>query len=197
MWFQIEPEEAQELPYDIDDKCVYTLPFDPIYRIRSTKDGRSWNSWTTPTRKHFGGMRRKACCGGSFKCVKRDCTFSRYYQKKNCLQLNPSDKTCSICRKSGLYVPCDAVKIWEFNDNENMVTVFHNGIYNCVARQLFEISEEVKKKVSSGGTTITKSTEDAIIDWLKEQNPCWNDMDRIANSTFEQEDLYYAKKSKC
>ena len=60
-----------------------------------------------------------------------------------------------------------------------MVTVFHDGIHTCVARHLFELSEEVKEKISSGGTTITKSTEDAIIDCLKEGNPCWNDVYEI------------------
>ena len=196
VWYQIEPEEAQELPYDIDCKCAYTLPFDPRYRMRSTKDGRSWKSLTTSTRKNFGGMRRKACCSGSFKCVNRDCTFRRYYQKETCLQFNPSDKTCSVCGKSGLYVPFGAVKIWKFNNNENMVTVFNDGIHTCVARQLFKMSEEVKEKISSGGTTITKSTEDVIIYCLKEENPCWNDVYRVANSTLEQEKLYHAKKKK-
>ena len=43
------------------------------------------------------------------------------------------------------------VKICEFNDNENIVTVFPDDIHTCVARQLFEISEEVKEKISSGG----------------------------------------------
>ena len=75
-----------------------------------------------------------------------------------------------------------------------MVTVFHDGIHICLARELFEISEEVKEKISSGGTTITKLTEDTIIDCLKEENPCWNDVFRIANSILEQEKLYYAKQ---
>ena len=77
-----------------------------------------------------------------------------------------------------------------------MVTVFHDGIHTCVARQLFEISEEVKEKVSSGGTTITKSREDTIVDCSKEDNPCWNDVYRIASSTLEQEKLYYVTKKK-
>ena len=118
VWYQIQPEEVQELPYDTDGKCVYTLPFNP------------WKSWTTSNREHFGGMRRKTCCFGSFKCVNQNCTFRRYYQKEHCLQFNPSDKTCSVCGKSALYIPCDAVKIWEFNINENMVTTFfRDGIH--------------------------------------------------------------------
>ena len=172
MWYQIESEEVQELPYDIDGKCVYTLLFDVRHCMKYTKDGRPWKSWSTSTRKHFGGMQRKACCSGSFKCTNEDCTFRRYYQKENCIPFNSSDKTCSICGKSGLYVLCDAVNIWKFNDNKNMVTVFHDSIHICLARELFEISEEVKEKISSGGTTITKLTEDTIIDCLKEENPC-------------------------
>ena len=139
-------------------------------------------------------MGRKQCCGGSFICVNQDCIFSGYSQKENCLHFNISDKACSTCEKSGLYVPCDALKIWGFNNNKNMVTVFHDGSHTCVAMQLFEVSEEVEKKINSGGTTITKSTEDPIIDCLKEENPLWNDLYKIANSTLEQEKLYNAKQ---
>ena len=51
----------------------YTLPhFDARYRTKFTKDGRPWESWTTSTRKHFGGMQKKAYCGCSFKFMNLD-----------------------------------------------------------------------------------------------------------------------------
>lgn len=71
---------------------------------------------------------------------------------------------------------------------------YHDGIHTCVASQLFLISGKIEEKVHSGGTTITKSTEGAIIDCFKKENPRWNDVYRIANSTLEQGKLNYANK---
>ena len=51
--YQIELEEVQELPCDVDGKCVYTLYFDPRYRMKSTKNGRPWKSWDYVYQKPF------------------------------------------------------------------------------------------------------------------------------------------------
>ena len=75
-----------------------------------------------------------------------------------------------------------------------MVTVFHDSIYTCVAWQLLGILEEIEEKINFGGTILTKSTEDAITDCLKEENPHWNEVYRITNSNLEQEKIYYAKQ---
>ena len=35
---------ANNLPYDIDDKCVYVLPINKSKRFESAKDGRPWSN---------------------------------------------------------------------------------------------------------------------------------------------------------
>ena len=47
VWYQIEHEEIQELPYDTDRKYVYILLFDSRYCMMSMKESWPWKSWTT------------------------------------------------------------------------------------------------------------------------------------------------------
>ena len=61
-----------------------------------------------------------------------------------------------------------AIKIWEFDNSSRYIKVFHNGYHTCEARKSFKHTEEVNKKLSQDRFTVTKATEDAIIDCLKE-----------------------------
>ena len=150
--------------------------------------------WTTSSRSGFCGVRRKACCSGSFKCNNQDCTFLKFYQKENCLQFNATNNTCSVCGEVGAFINCDAIKIWEFDETRELVTVYHDGYHTCEAKIIFKMSDEVKDKINTEGSTVTKLSEDAIIDCLKEETPCWDDVYRVANSTLEHEKLQYEKQ---
>ena len=76
---------------------LFILIQDIVWSLR--KMAGHGNLGTTCTRNHFGGMQRKSWCSDSFKCVNQDSSFRRYYQKENCAQFNPSDKTCSAWGK--------------------------------------------------------------------------------------------------
>ena len=52
----------------------------------------------------------------------------------------------------------------------------------------------MNEKLSQNSCTVTRATEDAIIDCLKEDEPSWENVFIIADSTLEREKLYYAKK---
>ena len=84
--------------------------------------------------------------------------------------------------------------MWECDDDSCYVKVFHNGYYACEARKPFKYTEEVNEKLSQDSCTVTRATEDAIIDCLKEDEPSWENVFIIADSTLEREKLYYAKK---
>ena len=43
-WEEGNPVFANNLPYDIDDKCVYVLPINKSKRFESAKDGRPWSN---------------------------------------------------------------------------------------------------------------------------------------------------------
>ena len=185
-WFDCDLTDVESLPYDIDGTYIYQLKFDMTQRMRSTLDGR-------PFSKEFKGLRRKASCLGSFQCVNENCAFLKYYGKQNRLQFNPANQAYNVCGQEGDYKACPAIKIWECDDDSCYVKVFHNGYYTCEARKPFKYTEEVNEKLSQDSCTVTRATEDAIIDCLKEDEP-WENVFIIADSTLEREKLYYAKK---
>ena len=129
IWFNSQFEEKDEIPYDIDNACVYVLPFDSQNKMSSSKDGKKWKVWTTSSQCAFNGVPRKACCSGSFRCNNQNCAFLKFYQEINCLQFNPANNTCSGCGEFDAFVECDAKKIWEFDESRKLVTVYHDGYH--------------------------------------------------------------------
>lgn len=194
IWVNCFKEEVSELPYDIDGTCVFKLKFQLDFRMKSTVDGRPWKTWVTSSRKEFDGLRRKARCGGSFFCANKDCAFLKFYGKQNKLQFDVKEKSCNVCGLKGVYIECEASKIWEFEDDTETVTVYHTGFHTCAARKPFVQTEEVNQRLSQNGVTVTRSTEDAIIDGIKADETSWEEVHRIADSTLDREKLYYTKK---
>ena len=60
-------------------------------------------------------------------------------------------------------------------------------------RKPFVLTEEGNKKLTAGAT-VTRSTKDAIIDLLKEDEQCLDNIYNIAVSSLEKDKLYYAKR---
>ena len=162
--------------------------------MRSTLDGRQWKTWVTSSWKRFNDVKRKLSCLGSFQCINENCAFLKYYGKQNRLRFNPTNQACSIYEQEGDYKACPAIKIWEFDDDVCCVKVFHNCYRTCEARKLFKHTEDVNKKLSQDRCTVTRATEDVIINCLKEDEASWENVFNIADSTLEREKLYYAKK---
>ena len=162
--------------------------------MRSTLDGRQWKTWVTSSWKRFNDVKRKLSCLGSFQCINENCAFLKYYGKQNRLRFNPTNQACSIYEQEGDYKACPAIKIWEFDDDLCCVKVFHNCYRTCEARKLFKHTEDVNKKLSQDRCTVTRATEDVIINCLKEDDASWENVFNIADSTLEREKLYYAKK---
>ena len=162
--------------------------------MRSTLDGRQWKTWVTSSWKRFNDVKRKLSCLGSFQCINENCAFLKYYGKQNRLRFNLTNQACSIYEQEGDYKACPAIKIWEFDDDLCCVKVFHNCYRTCEARKLFKHTEDVNKKLSQDRCTVTRATEDVIINCLKEDEASWENVFNIADSTLEREKLYYAKK---
>ena len=72
-WEEENPVFANNLPYDIDDKCEYVLPINEFKRFESTKDGRSWSNIRESKRSNFSGHRYMSTCRGSYECYNPQC----------------------------------------------------------------------------------------------------------------------------
>ena len=58
LWNDCPRIRVDKLPYDIDGLCVFTLSYDANERckMKSTQDGRTWNTWSSSSRNGFRGI---------------------------------------------------------------------------------------------------------------------------------------------
>ena len=101
-WFDCGLTDIENLPYDIDDICIYQLKFGMTQRMTWALS-EPWKTWVTWCRKVFSGIWRKASSLESFQCVNENCAFFKYYGKQKRLHLNPTNQACSACGQERHY----------------------------------------------------------------------------------------------
>ena len=104
--------------------------------MKSSKDGRPWDSWITSNRVGFNGVRRLASCSGTYECNNEQCPYKHSYNKTNQVNFERqgSDVNCSCCGYGARKISCLAKKVWEFHDN--CVKVYHYGKHSCIAKKI-------------------------------------------------------------
>lgn len=199
MWQSVEKSFVERLPPDINGLVAYRLSFDPKQRMQSSKDGRPWATWVTSKRKGFGGTRRTARCNGGHKCENMKCPFLTLYNKNNRLQFEADvdgTRLCSSCGVPATRVQCNAQKIWEFDESEKYVTVYHSGHHNCEAKKTVQLNKEgLKQKFQTNSKTTPKqAADDIIMDALLNEDKSWEDIQDVVDSVIEDEKVKNFKK---
>ena len=118
---------ANNLPYDIDNKCVYVLPINKSKRMESVKDGRPWSNIRESKRSNFSGDRYMSTCRESYD---PQCPHFMQYKKINRRKFTPKSvsKSCGTLSSRSL---CEACKIWEFLEDSDTVIIKHYGLHSC------------------------------------------------------------------
>ena len=198
LWQNVNVSFVEQLPFDIDGLVIYRLTFDPNKRMRSSKDGRPWRTWVSSSRKGFNGKRRIARCNGGYKCKNIKCLFLKMYNKNNKLQFEDDKgiKSCSSCSERATKVDCHAQKIWEFEESEQYVTVYHSGNHNCEPGKTIELNEEgLKQKFGTNSKTTPKqAADDIIMEALSNGTMSWENVQDIVDSVIEEEKVKNFKK---
>ena len=83
------PVFVTNLPYGIDDKCVYVLPINKSKRFESAEDGRPWCNVRESKRSNFSGDRYMSACHGLYECHNPQDPQLMQYKKINCSQFMP------------------------------------------------------------------------------------------------------------
>ena len=162
-----------KLPFDIDGLVVYVLPYNPKDKMKSSRDGRNWHTWTTGSRINFKGTRRSATCAGGRLCRNKKCKFLKLFRKQNAYHFIKVDGVivCRLCRLKPEVVECyKCKKIWEFEKGENVVTVYHHGTHSCTPKP-FPILQEGKLRDRFHNTPKV-SPQQAVNDMIGE---CFDD----------------------
>jgi hypothetical protein len=195
-WEDIEAREVEKIPYDIDGTCVFKLSFDPIDRLKSSADGRSWEkSYTCNTKEFPNGRRKAAKCGGSYTCINNLCMFYVQYGKENNMQWKKTaagTRLCKCCNHLMQHIPCEARKIWEFYQEH--VIVRHLGFHTCPARIPMTFPEEISETFSRNPKTKpSKLQRDILVNSLRESGNV-NAIKELASNLLDKKKLRNEKQ---
>ena len=201
---EVECKHVKELSHDIDGLCHFQLECDPRNIMKSSKDGRRWKTWCTSNKRQHRGMRRRARCGGSWKCPNEDCLFLKNKGSPNNFQFTDTDrgKKCFICEEEAIFVNCQAIKIWEFSSDKKFVDIYHSGLHTCRAipnRRNLEVEQKLKGDFTKHSSLKpSEAIANTIVCALKEGNT-WEEIDALAENLADsrrvQDTKAKAKKS--
>ena len=110
-WEKTPVKHVKQLPYDIDGRAIFNVPFNPGKRFESSRDGRPWSNLMRSRRSGFKGDRFMVQCKGSFQCSNPHCPHVVQYNRFNRRQFTPKDickSCCNLCERQ----KCDAKKIF-------------------------------------------------------------------------------------
>ena len=63
---------------------------------------------------------------------------------------------CHSCGAAAVNIECPASKVWEFDESNKTVTVYHHGLHTCVAKPLSNTSKEVSDDAESKFRAVKK-----------------------------------------
>ena len=110
-------KHVKQLPYDIDGRAIFNVPFNPEKHFESMKDGRPWSNLMSSRRSGFKGDRFMVQCKVSFQCSNPHCRHVVQYNRFNRRQFTPK----GICKRCGNLCErqkCNARKIFEFREEK-------------------------------------------------------------------------------
>ena len=119
--------------------------------MQSTEDGRPRQAYISSSRKGFKGIRRIAEC----KCshIRTLCIVAHMQQFKTFkpvqFESSGGKRVYSCCGYAADHTPCEAIKMWEFQNGHSATTVivYHEGTHSCTAVRPERSADEYVKSV--------------------------------------------------
>lgn len=195
-WDHCEQQQVARLPYDIDGLAMFTLECKRDELMTCTKDGRPWKTWVESSRKGHKGIRRVARCKGSPMCSSSECPFLENGNGPNRTQFTASTVCleCFTCGTPAEEVPCNAVKVIEYEESKSCVTVMHIGNHTCIAKQPKINRAVILKAVAQNpGVKPNKLINDHMVQMMTKENFDWNEIENIASAFADKKRLHNAR----
>ena len=147
-WQNVSVTKVDTLPFDINRKCVYEIPYERDKRMKATVDGRPWcRDMPVKWKGTQKGSVRAQHCKGSYKCKNAKCGFKQQHGKANNVQFENDRESRVICKGCGyvaVFVPCTARKYMEFVSDNLKVRIYHVGMHTCKAKRKVSLPSVVE-----------------------------------------------------
>ena len=130
----MEAEWVSQIPSDVNGLKMYKIKTTPKLWKRVSRDLRHFKMRKS-SNKDLNGTRKTGDCKGNLFCPNKMCTFKNTNRAKNPnfsqWEGGEGVKTCFSCGTLAVGTGCGARKLTEFDNNTNILTIFHVGIHTC------------------------------------------------------------------
>ena len=188
LWYGVDVEVVDELPYDIDGTRVFQVRYDKDeHKVR---DGRPWKSWVTSSRKNFHGKRNVQSCNGSYLCPNKDCPYKKQFGKTNNVQFVRSGgkQRCRSCNFKGDYVKCPARKVSEYPQDSTFATVYHIGTHTCTAirKPTLHADSDIEQFFKTHSMVKPSAVPTAKITSMIREGRNWSEVENVAEAMIDK-----------
>ena len=184
----------KQLPYDIDGRAIFNVPFNPKKRFESSRYGKPWSNLMRSRQSGFKGDRFMVQCKGSLQYSNPHCPHVVQYNRFNRRQFTPKGicKSCdNLCERQ----KCSAGKISEFPEEKSIhvVTVKHSGTHLC-SQIKPKGKREIKENIASNPNKASKAKRDILYTMICE-GANFEDIDDKASQLMDRRILNKIKTS--
>ena len=149
----IQPEVVDNMPWDVNGNKIYTIPTTEEFWHDKQIDGRHW-TFTTSSKKGLDGKRKFGTCQGSLICMNPQCPVFKTEKLRNQIDFVKHEfegHACNICGYLATRIFCGCIKVTEFDRQENLLTIWHQGKHKCnlkpdIKGQREKLREESKNR---------------------------------------------------
>ena len=171
MFDNMEPEEVEYIPGDIDGLKLYQLEVTNQNWTRLTSD-LHYFTMTSSSKVGYHGKWKIGTCQGSWVCENKKCCFQSTSAENQPNRVNwktvhgqKNLKMCSICEHIAECEGCGACKLVGFNPFTNIATVYHLGTHKCWQKiSMDKIQHFQQKQMKSRGNRTGAAKNMAIED---------------------------------
>ncbi|KAL9963788.1 hypothetical protein ACROYT_G027330 [Oculina patagonica] len=188
LWYGVDVEAVNELPYDIDGTRVFQVRFDRDER--NVRDGRSWKPWVTSSRKGFRGKRNVQSCKGSYLCKNNRCPYEKQFGKANNVQFVKAGGKyrCRSCNGKGEYISCPARKVSEYPQDSAFATIYHLGTHTCTAKRKPKLyaTSDIEQFFKTHSMVKPSAVPTAKLTTMIREGKTWSEVEDVAEAMLDK-----------
>ena len=141
----VTPEVVDRMPWIPDGDHIYIIRCEEDYWHDKQIDGHLWRM-TKSFHTGLVGIKKFGACRGSFICLNDDCpiyTAEHIRNRVDFMKENYGTYSCSNCKVFVQCRQCNAWKVTEFDQKDNVLTIYHQGKHTCTPKPDVEEQRQV------------------------------------------------------
>ena len=127
------------------------------------------------------------------ECVSVKCPYIKEYGNVNRFHFQKQNGTltCFTCGSPAKHIACNGVKVWEYINGNNFVTIMHNNMHTC-APKMQKADKSYLKTIINNNLDIkpNKLVNDQLVQLMSGNEINWNQLQTIADTFVDMKRIH-------